>query len=290
MKVLFGINLTDNRKNEKLDGAELLVDAPSALSLKLLEEGATGFTDAVERSRLPILFRVLQWISGLTAGVIGIGILRATTGEDSVSLAEGFRNAPWLFVACIASAVIFLVLLLWSRFRFRSVVDTKEFDRVQGRLENDVLRIFRELGVPEAAVDVDFFSLYYQQRGKEIKICKKWLQSVEFITTCQKLYKDETNLYLADMEGKRSIPLASLRAIRTVKKRVGMDEWNKEEELTSERYKPYRLHEDDNGIYMKQYHVLEFFLRGSEWLLYFPCYELPIVEELTGLVAEPEKK
>jgi hypothetical protein len=40
-------------------------------------------------------------------------------------------------------------------------------------------------------------------------------------------------------------------------------------------------------VFCKEYHVLELEQNGEEWGIWFPPYELPAMEALTGLKAEP---
>ena len=80
---------------------------------------------------------------------------------------------------------------------------------------------------------------------------------------------------------------ASLCAIRTIWKSIAVPTWNKETELGKGCYKEYKLTVDKyQCVHMKKYYILEFEQNGETWGIYFPQYELPVVETLTGIKAE----
>jgi len=100
------------------------------------------------------------------------------------------------------------------------------------------------------------------------------------------VFADSENLYFANLEGKYAFPLSSIKAINTVKETIRILEWNKDEQYNKGIYKEYKLREDDYGcIHSKCYHVMEIEHNGELWGIYFPCYELPTFEQLTGLKA-----
>jgi len=81
--------------------------------------------------------------------------------------------------------------------------------------------------------------------------------------------------------------LAELKGIKTVNKRIGIISWNKEEDPRKGEYKKYKMTVNDMGnVFFKPYHILEIERDGQSFGLYFPCYELEVLEELTGLRAE----
>ena len=101
------------------------------------------------------------------------------------------------------------------------------------------------------------------------------------------LFADAERLYLADVGGKFAIPRSSLRAIRTVKKRIIFTGWNKDDRPESKRYKPYKMGRNQYGCFIcRWYHILELELDGEIYGVYFPPHERPAFEAATGLKAE----
>lgn len=65
--------------------------------------------------------------------------------------------------------------------------------------------------------------------------------------------------------------------------------WNKDEAYNKGVYKQYKLVEDNLGrVSGKNYQILELNSGGKRWGIYFPCYELPVFEEITGLKADEQ--
>ena len=65
--------------------------------------------------------------------------------------------------------------------------------------------------------------------------------------------------------------------------------WNKEIGINEGIYKQYKLTTDKFGlICCKRYHVTEIIHNGEIYVIYIPDYELPQIEQLTGLKATQE--
>ena len=93
--------------------------------------------------------------------------------------------------------------------------------------------------------------------------------------------------YADALAGARAQLGAALQRIRTVDRRIAVQFWNKDETFRAPRFKPYKIRQDNYGLYRyRPYHMLEFTCAGEDWALCFPCYELPFFETLTGLHAE----
>ena len=80
---------------------------------------------------------------------------------------------------------------------------------------------------------------------------------------------------------------AELKSIQTVKKRIAIPSWNKEEGPTEGEFKPYKMTVNDmDMVFFKPYYILVGERNGEEYGIYFPCYELAVFENLTGLKAD----
>ena len=97
MKPFMGIDMTTDKKNETFNGDHFLVMKPSAAMAQSFEKSFEQAEETVERSKLPLVFRIVQFISGFVAIALASGILKSLSGEDSVTLSEAYQNAAWLF-------------------------------------------------------------------------------------------------------------------------------------------------------------------------------------------------
>ncbi len=282
MKPFLGIDITNDKKNEQHNGIEFLVQKPSEALSKSLKVSTDNAEETIEKSKLPTPFRIAQYICGFAAIVVAGGTLKS-----DVSLAQGYRNAPELYWIGGICAVLWSILWLIGKQKSKTVLDTDESAHTFSRLDSVAAAVYQELGVPNDAKSADILFFYYKIKDGEIKPKEKALTThfnPEF-----KLFNDNENLYLVNLEGKYAFPLASITAFRTVKKHIRIVSWNKEESFKKGIYKQYKLTTDSYGnVHCKYYHILEVTHQGEVHGIHIPCYDLPIFEECTGLKAQAE--
>ncbi len=277
MKPFLGIDLTTNKKNEQINGTEFLVQTPSAALANTLEDSSEKAEKTIETAKLPLLFRIIQFFCGIAALVITGGILKA-----DVSLVEGYRNAPWLYWVAGICAVVWLILWLLSKQKAKTVFETEESEQTFSHLEGTANAIYQELSVPGDAKTIDILSFFYKIKDGEIKVQEKSMQVFQYFNPEFKIFTDEENLYLANLEGKYAFPLSSIVKIHAVKKHIRIAGWNKDEKYNKGIYKQHRLTTDNYGcIHCKQYYILEITHQGDSYGIYIPCYELATLEECT---------
>lgn len=284
MKPFLGIDLTIDKKNEQLNGNNFLVLEPSLASSELLSFSMKENDATIEKSKLPLPLRITQFTCGIVSLLIISSIMRA-----AVPLAEGYRNAPYLFWVAGICAAIWLVLWTWSKQKAKTVLETDESIQTFSDLDKVACTIFDELSVPDDAKSVDILSFFYKTKDGNIKMQTKGMQTALCFNPEFKVFADTQNLYLANLDGKYAFPLYSIIAFHTIKKRISMIGWNKEEPFNKGFYKQYKLTANNYGnIFCKYYHILEVNHQGETFGIYIPCYELSIFEELIGLKAEPK--
>ena len=101
-----------------------------------------------------------------------------------------------------------------------------------------------------------------------------------------KIFTENGALCIADMENKYRIPANEIKKIITVKARMVVPSWNKTTSYNEGIYKQYKISCNDNGFTFKPYYILEIEHNGEQWGIYFPNYELPFFEYITGMKAE----
>ena len=162
------------------------------------------------------------------------------------------------------------------------VLSADENAQVFSHWENTTDAVFAELSVPTDAKEVDVLSFFYKMNDGNIKVCEKGMQVTQYFNPIFKIFSDSEYLYLANLEGKYAFPLSSVMGIRTVKKHIRIAGWNKDIPYNKGIYKQYKLTIDNYGcIHCKSYHILELNHNGEIWGIYFPSYELPVIEEIT---------
>lgn len=280
MKPFWGIDITENKKNERMNGDGLLVKRVSARQAERFDSAVETAMKLDARAELPTALRILRGVCGVAALLIAGGIMKAWGG--GTSLAEGYANAPYVFWAVGVCALVWLVLALAGRRRSAEVLDSREGKDAASELDEASESAYAELGVPAGSPDVDILSVTYRVKDGEI-ITKDSLTLPPFMNFSVKVFEENGMLCLADVTRRYEIPLSSLRGIRTVDKAIFLPQWLKDTPPDEGEYKQYKLTADGyERIRVKPYHILEFEHEGELWGVYFPNYELPRIEELVG--------
>lgn len=287
MKPFLGIDLTEDKSNEKYDGEEFLSEKPSSAMSAALDSQADKALKMINKSKLPIGVRVVQWICGVAGTIITMGILRGIITDENIGFAEAYQNAFWLFWLAGLCLIIWLILTIIGHRREKTVMESDEINLLNLNSDTISKNIYAELHVPQDAQTVDIISFSYKMKNGEPQAATKGFENSAYTNFEYKLFKDSDSIYLADLEGKYRFPLQALRKIQTVNKNIVLPFWNKDEEPNKGIYKKYKLSVDKFGsINFKPYHILELEHNGEIWGIYFPSYELPEFEKVTGLTAE----
>jgi len=287
MKPFLGIDLTTNKKNEQMNGDEFLIKKPSLALTQSFERSLENTEDTIEKSKLPLPVRIVQWVCGVLGVFIVLGILRSLGGEDGITLAEVYQNAGWLFWLSGGCLVVWAILKIISLRKEKDVLETDESNLVFDHLDKSSDAILADLAVPSDAKEIDVLSFFYKVKGSDIKVCEKALSLAPYMNPIFYAFADSENLYLANLEGKYAFPLSAIKGIHTVKKATRIMEWNKDEPFNKGIYKQYKISEDNYGcITCKCHHIIECEHNGESWGIYIPSYELPVIEELTGIKTE----
>lgn len=287
MKPFGSIDITENKKNERINGAEFIVESTSSGQAKALENETENAEELLKKSKLPLPLRIVEWVCGILAAVVVADLLRATTDEDAVTLTEAYNNAAWIFWMGGISLLVWAVLALIERNHAKKVLESDENSQVSSQLDRLTDNIYEELGVPEGAVDVDLLTFRYKRKKDKTVPKEQGLSMTAYFNPEMKAYVEDDRLCLVDLEHKYAFERSELTAIRTVKKSIALPSWNKDVHPTEGHFKQYKMTVDQYAqTHLKPYHILELRHNGEEWGIYFPCYELPTFEALTGLKAE----
>ena len=284
MKPIFGIDITLDKNNENINCDRFISKSISGETKQGFEEKTEGFNDTVKKSQLPGWIQIVKYILGLYAIIVAVGVLRALT---SVNIQQAFSNAPVLIISGIVCAALWLGLHLYSKKKEKDVFEEMDAEEQVASIEEDVNKIYEELGVPQNAATVDILLFKYKEKDGKIIPKTVGMQTCEFFNMEVKIFVRDGRLHLADVENLYSFDMSRLKSIETINKSTSLLSWNKEIGYDEERYKKHKISVNNLGnIIIKPYHILTLEHNGEEWGLYFPCYELEIFEILTGLKAE----
>ena len=281
MKPFLGIDITKNKNNETLNGQEFVAARVSAIRSDLLSRAVDDVEKQAEKTKTPRIIRVIRMISFFGMLVMTYGIISALGGEEKVTLPQAYQNAPavfWIAAGCFA---LWLLISLVERNMEKKAAENVEADKALSKAEQIVKDSYQELGVPESAVNFDLLVFRYVE--KKGKIVPQGIGSATFMAANCKIFTENGFLCFADAEQRFHLPMSAIRRIETVKKDAGIPTWNKDVPVNKPPYKQFKLRIDNYGvIHFKPYYILELELDGETWGVYFPSYELPIIESLTG--------
>ena len=284
MKPFFGNDRTTDKKNEHLNAEPFLVATPPEQASRMQELSSEEITETIRESKLPLAVRIFKWICGYLALICIGGALKAR-----VPIRTAYGNAPQVFWVGGVCLILFVVLVILGRRKEKTVLESEDADRSLERYAESTDEVFKQLGVPETAEEVNAFGFFYRvKKDGECRPCKGFAMQVAlYFNLTFRAYADGDRLCLANLDGVYAVPLSELRAIRTIRKNVVFSVWTKDDPINDEKYKPYKLGVDNlENVHAKWCHVLEFEHDGETWGIWFPNYELPAYEKLTGLKAE----
>lgn len=281
MKPIFCVDITSDKSNETVNGAEFITRSVTKQKLENYETKVENLEQTIEKSRLPLWLRIVKYLCGILSLMILAATIRA--GFDTA-----MRNAPFLVLSGFFCGILWLVLQFAAKKKEKKVLAEDHAEQQSDEIEVDTNAIREELEVPQDALDVDVLLFRYKTKGEKITPHAQALQTTVYINLPVKLYATDEEIHLADLEAVYSFKKSELKAITTVNKRIGVPNWNKEEDPRRGEYKPYKMGVNNMGdIFFKPYYILEIERDGQQYGIYFPCYELKFFESLTGMTATP---
>jgi hypothetical protein len=279
MKIFFGVDITTNKENDRMDGENFIIDRVSNSQEKALDQNSEAMMALQNKANLPLPLRILHYISAFVCLCFIVGIIR---GLGKVTLAEAFQNAPWIFYILPVSAIIWVALTLLRRKHQKDFNESPELEQASKRSQMLNQQSYDSLGVPADADTMDVLCSRYVIK-KDVPVNRPF-GPYTFIATEIKMYVEGESLMLADLYQKFSVPLSSLTGLRVIQKPVTLPIWNKDAPIDQEPYKQYNLTVNQNGVHFKYYHALCITHEdGEQYELYFPPYEQIPFEALTGL-------
>lgn len=286
MKPFMGIDFTYDKTNDDTNGDELLMDVPDPECVTPYLEACTKAYDTTKRAKLPAFFQGLQWLSGVAGLIFSAAIVKAMLDFNTWNLPLLLQTNLVLFWVTGISLALWCILKLTGYLKEKIVMGKKENIGLFGSLESLADNIYESMGVPEDAPEVDILSFHYTAKAGKIKVHDNGTQYALYRNLIFKVHTDGRFLYLTNTEGQYAISLSGIRKIHTIRKGIEVTGWNKDIQPSQGRYKPYKITINNfDCAHFKTYHILEVMEEDTLWGIYFPCYELPVMEDLTGIKA-----
>lgn len=283
MKPLFGIDLTQDKHNERSNCQAFLVDTVSPESSAALDRAVSDAQKLQKKTSLPIILQIVMTVCAILPVSFVLGFLRAFSENDDLTLAQAFQNAGELLAVAVVFFLIFLALLIYSKTRKKRIAAEMNAETLEKRLEQMTAAVYNELGVPENAPAVELLVFGYQMKDGEVKPKAVKAGVGPYANIEFRVYTEGGRLYIADVTSKYAVDRSALRNIRMVKKAIRLPAWIKPVPHDYGVYKQFKITVDQYGVYMKYHYALEFEQDGELWGIYFPSYELPAIKEILGI-------
>ena len=288
MKVLFGTDITQNKKNDKSDGDEFIVrSVPGEIS----EKNSEIFDKELEAAEKTAGKRSIYEMIGLVmmaSSFLGLSGMFDEDAELTFSLIrETVSQNPMRFaVFALLFVVGFLLLMIRPVTNIKNLKSEVESDEnPEDESEKNLQQAYFSLGVPQDAENVDIFCSEYVIRKGEPEL--KPIKMFGFANADLKVFADRNELFIADTENLYAIALDSIEKISRYNGKLTMMFWNKETAYNKGKYQPYHIRKRGEFKYtVKTYYSLDINRDGETYKMYFPPYELDVIERLTGMKYE----
>ena len=283
MKPFLGINKAQSGNSSAINGEEFLVIRAEVDDTdKSLDEEKKPAEKY--KSPLPLALRVIKFIGGLFAIVFLVLVTRMYM-TSAAAILNGILTAQ------TALAVTVMFFGIW--FSLTMVESHLESKRAANEHAEEIEDELSEEGsdtieLPEESKNVDLLAFnYVLEYGEPKAVMADDESASEYFNCPMNIFADEEKIYIASLDEKYAIDRAWLTAIHKTEEKITIPDWNKETPPTKGEYKQYGITIDNLGrMIIPSYYILEFEYNGEKWGIYFPNYELPVFEEITGLRAE----
>ena len=264
-------------------------DRPGALPVEegfLLRETPEPMRAAVEqekealeavqhRYRLPKALSILKSAALMVGLIMAASILRA-----DVSLAEAYRNAPWVEWigggSLLAAGVLFLIEKLKQRRAGGSAVVQAAFSGLN-RAEA-AIREYHSIPADAEWVEILAPSACGEDEDPDVPLTAGNRE--------HRLFVRDGALCLFDGERLYAFPRKELTGIRLVEQEIGLEKWNKGAEAFEKQFRRCGVTQDGKGQTKLSFCcALDVVQNGETSSLLFPAYELAAIQRLSGLPA-----
>ncbi|HHU55529.1 MAG TPA: hypothetical protein GXZ48_02400 [Acholeplasmataceae bacterium] len=279
MKNIFGIK----QGREIIDGHVFIVNKVNDEQEKKLEKISEDLDKQIEDSMS--LLNIFYYISLIVGLLCLAGIIRSLF---KVTFKEALRDAPVVFITGGFFLLVTLAIFIYKKIRSRM----KEIGPEHEKFEHEILNAIEEskklLNVPKDAEEIDVFVFHYKINKKgQVKI--KTSPFFQYLITKAFLYIKNNDLCIANLYEEIKVPLSSIIGIKKINKKAFAYGWNKEEVYNSEKYKKYKIKENNLGtLFIKPYYSVLIDDPIGKYEFFVPCYDIDKVVKLTNLEVEDE--
>ncbi len=232
---------------------------------------------------LPLFFMYLPYFFLLLGFTVTLEIVSYLFGRKNIPNEKYFLII--IFIAVISYGLYFLLPRIYN-FRGNILIKKEEFANCIKKRDELQKQSQKELNIPDDYILADVLFFHYRLINGKVTPISLHKKSPPYENTDYFFYKENNNFCVSTVFDSFAVPLETMQYIRKVNDSVRTFGWNKRVPYTDPMYRKHIESADGKHITFTHYYILEFSHNGTLWGLYFPPYELPIFEKLTGLKAE----
>lgn len=285
MKVLFGVNLTYDEKNEKEDGSEFII--------RRVPESMFDDYEPEENETVTKEDKIKEWkvrfFNIVAVCVLGVGALGILTPFDDENLSFSSvidiisKNPIWFSVSAVI-AILGVFLVVKGNRMEKAHFEINEQD-AEEKIDEFDRKCYEYLGVPEDADTFEIFGMCYKIINNEIVF--EHNSAIGFSNPEMKVYRKGDCLCFADIENLYEIKPDSEGRIEKHSGEISVLSWHKEEKYNKGAYQKYNIRRKGLLKYvMHTYYSYDFTVNGEEYKMYFPPYEFENVMKITGAATD----
>lgn len=279
---LFCYNIS---KKMKMQGTEFLVKKAPKSAINRIDKIYDEENEYKNKNvSLPFVLNIIETIllfpAGMSASLI-VGLFI----EKSISFSQFIEDWTFWFYIGIISWLLLSIIFSVRIIRERNYKKSERYALYMDRLDRLYESLYMEMDVPAGTPDTSIIYFSYRIKNGKIKpeMCGKYDQLYKIWEL--KVYSDEKKLYLASDEEVYAIDMSGIKRIRKNESsaRVFIEKSQKE---TIAKFKKHNVKQSVLEGYKIETYILEFEYKGELWVIYFPHYELPVFEQITGIKTE----
>ncbi len=280
MKYFFGINVTENKENEILDGDRFISERADAE----LEEKIEQASSLAERADSLCTVSPSARRIGQTCAVFAV-VWAVLLVFGLVRDASSVKTLPMIVTAVmvVISAAVAVIMLSRAKKQLQSTPERDEAcERANAAFAEVTSLSAQKFGVPADCTDTDVLNCVYTVNNGVAEPYTMFRTAL-FMNYPRKVFVKDGYLCVSDIRSLYRVPVAALGEFKTVSRKCGLGFWNKSKPYTSAEYAPYGIKRGGNGILtLGSYIQVDAVLDGETYALLFPPYEEEKLKTMLG--------
>ncbi len=275
MKPFYWIDKT-NKHNYTRNTESFVAQRITKENVEAISNLTSHIDKKAKKKDLPLFFYLLEYVAFL----IIIGIV------PSIIKAGVITPYGLLLSSVFVASILYLVIIKRiDKKREKAFLEDKNIHKAYSRSVEIYKQTLLSFNLPKNAQLADIFTNSYEIEDGQYKLHSQTKKFDRFFNEEEFIYVENGALCIVNSKKKIVVPGFQPKFIQRVDKSVSFPNWNKKESHMSEKFKLYSVKYDGYAYICKYYYILHFDVNGERWCLYFPPYELPFFESITGLKA-----